>query len=82
MQGRLNEVFTTVQPMPGVVKLVHHLEKHGIPMAVRFLLGRSLSQSITSTHITQYRLLPALNQTTTRSRPPTSISFLSRSGPA
>ncbi|KAK4696420.1 hypothetical protein P7C70_g8383, partial [Phenoliferia sp. Uapishka_3] len=33
MQKRLNEVFQTVQPLPGVVKLVHHLKKHNIPIA-------------------------------------------------
>ncbi|KAL8292923.1 hypothetical protein RQP46_000617 [Phenoliferia psychrophenolica] len=34
MQGRLNEVFKSVQPLPGVVRLVHHLQKHNIPMAI------------------------------------------------
>ncbi|GAA5899780.1 hypothetical protein JCM6882_005433 [Rhodosporidiobolus microsporus] len=34
MDKRLAELFKTVEPLPGVVKLVHHLEKHKIPMAI------------------------------------------------
>lgn len=30
----LAQAFTEVQPLPGVVKLVKHLEKHKVPMAV------------------------------------------------
>lgn len=31
----LEQAFTKVQPLPGVLKLVKHLEKHKVPMAVR-----------------------------------------------
>ncbi|GAA5859472.1 hypothetical protein JCM8547_006840 [Rhodosporidiobolus lusitaniae] len=34
MDEKTAELFKTVQPLPGVVKLVHHLEKHKIPMAI------------------------------------------------
>ncbi|KAI5479263.1 Haloacid dehalogenase-like hydrolase domain containing protein [Pseudohyphozyma bogoriensis] len=34
MDVKLAEAFTKVQPLPGVVKLVHHLAKHKIPMAI------------------------------------------------
>lgn len=30
----LEKAFTTVKPLPGVLKLVKHLEKHNVPMAV------------------------------------------------
>lgn len=35
MDKKVEALFRTVQPLPGVVKLVHHLQKHNIPMAVR-----------------------------------------------
>lgn len=38
MDRKLDTLFRTVQPLPGVVKLVHHLEKHNVPMAVSFAL--------------------------------------------
>ncbi|GAA5993062.1 hypothetical protein JCM10908_003086 [Rhodotorula pacifica] len=34
MDQKLDALFRTVQPLPGVVKLVHHLEKHKVPMAI------------------------------------------------
>ncbi|GAA6031625.1 hypothetical protein JCM8097_006555 [Rhodosporidiobolus ruineniae] len=34
MDEKLANFFKTVEPLPGVVKLVHHLEKHKIPMAI------------------------------------------------
>lgn len=34
MDQKLDSLFRTVEPLPGVVKLVHHLEKHNVPMAV------------------------------------------------
>ncbi|GAA5824964.1 hypothetical protein JCM5353_002950 [Sporobolomyces roseus] len=30
----LEKAFTTVKPLPGVLKLVKHLEKHNVPMAI------------------------------------------------
>jgi len=30
----LENAFTKVQPLPGVLKLVKHLEKHNVPMAI------------------------------------------------
>jgi pseudouridine-5'-monophosphatase len=38
MDLKLAELFTKVEPLPGVIKLVNHLQKHKIPMAVRFSL--------------------------------------------
>ena len=35
MDAKLDGLFRSVQPLPGVVKLVRHLEKHQVPMAVR-----------------------------------------------
>ena len=32
----LEKAFREVQPLPGVIKLVKHLEKHKVPMAVSF----------------------------------------------
>lgn len=32
---RLLPAFESVQPMPGAVKLVQHLAKHGVPICVR-----------------------------------------------
>ncbi|BGP18471.1 hypothetical protein JCM10213_001214 [Rhodosporidiobolus nylandii] len=34
MDIKLAELFKTVEPLPGVVKLVQHLDKHKIPMAI------------------------------------------------
>ncbi|POY72415.1 hypothetical protein BMF94_4572 [Rhodotorula taiwanensis] len=34
MDKKVEALFRTVQPLPGVVKLVHHLQKHNIPMAI------------------------------------------------
>ncbi|GAA6046887.1 hypothetical protein JCM3770_003412 [Rhodotorula araucariae] len=34
LDQKFDYLFRTVQPLPGVVKLVHHLEKHNIPMAI------------------------------------------------
>lgn len=34
MDKKLDRLFRTVEPLPGVIKLVHHLEKHKVPMAV------------------------------------------------
>ncbi|KAM0754059.1 hydrolase [Meredithblackwellia eburnea MCA 4105] len=34
MQVRLNEVFKSVKPLPGIEKLVKHLDKHKIPIAI------------------------------------------------
>ncbi|BGP42126.1 hypothetical protein JCM10450v2_006212 [Rhodotorula kratochvilovae] len=34
MDKKFETLFRTVKPLPGVVKLVHHLEKHKIPMAI------------------------------------------------
>lgn len=36
MDAETAEAFKSVQPLPGIVKLVHHLHKHKVPMAVRF----------------------------------------------
>lgn len=35
IEHRLQEAFRAVQPLPGVVQLVHHLVAHKIPIAVR-----------------------------------------------
>ena len=29
--------FSSARPLPGVLRLVHHLKQHGIPIAVRFI---------------------------------------------
>ncbi|BGP10027.1 putative uncharacterized hydrolase [Rhodotorula toruloides] len=34
MDKKLDRLFRTVEPLPGVIKLVHHLEKHKVPMAI------------------------------------------------
>lgn len=34
MDSKLDRLFRTVQPLPGVIKLVHHLQKHGVPIAI------------------------------------------------
>ncbi|GAA5953858.1 hypothetical protein JCM21900_005493 [Sporobolomyces salmonicolor] len=34
MDVGLDKAFRTVEPLPGVVRLVQHLEKHNIPMAI------------------------------------------------
>lgn len=35
MEGMLEGCFKSVQPLPGILKLVQHLSKHSIPIAVR-----------------------------------------------
>lgn len=39
MDKRTVEAFKHVQPLPGIVRLVNHLEKHRIPMAVSHTLA-------------------------------------------
>ncbi|KPV73757.1 uncharacterized protein RHOBADRAFT_66753 [Rhodotorula graminis WP1] len=34
MDAKLDGLFRSVEPLPGVVKLVRHLEKHQVPMAI------------------------------------------------
>ncbi|GJN92598.1 hypothetical protein Rhopal_005633-T1 [Rhodotorula paludigena] len=34
MDQKLDRLFRSVEPLPGVVKLVQHLEKHKVPMAI------------------------------------------------
>lgn len=43
MEIKLPIAFASVQPLPGAVKLIQHLAKHKIPIAVRL-------SSITSFH--------------------------------
>lgn len=82
MDVKLAELFQTVQPLPGVVKLIKHLKKHNIPMAVRpfALPGLPLTQSFdvvdlaTNLFLT-LRLLPAARRRTSRSRRRTSVTF-------
>ncbi|GAA6012220.1 hypothetical protein JCM10207_002766 [Rhodosporidiobolus poonsookiae] len=38
----LREAFRTVTPLPGVVRLVHHLRKHNVPMSVATSSRRSM----------------------------------------
>lgn len=48
MDQKLDSLFRTVEPLPGVVKLVHHLEKHKVPMAVSTRTGRSRWRFLTA----------------------------------
>jgi pseudouridine-5'-monophosphatase len=45
LQANLERLFPSVQPMPGALKLVKHLKKHRVPMAVRTLLLHAFHRS-------------------------------------
>ncbi|XP_077920283.1 pseudouridine-5'-phosphatase isoform X1 [Halichoerus grypus] len=49
-QTKLKEVFPKAGLMPGVEKLMHHLRKHGVPLAVATSSGRASFEMKTSRH--------------------------------
>ncbi|XP_064429767.1 pseudouridine-5'-phosphatase isoform X2 [Mirounga angustirostris] len=49
-QTKLKEVFPKAGLMPGVEKLIHHLRKHGMPLAVATSSGRASFEMKTSSH--------------------------------
>ncbi|KDE09464.1 hypothetical protein MVLG_00366 [Microbotryum lychnidis-dioicae p1A1 Lamole] len=50
MDAKVQEAFAKVQPLPGAVKLVQHLEKHGVPIAIA-TGSKAKNMAIKSTHL-------------------------------
>lgn len=56
VQAKLHDVFPTAALMPGAEKLIHHLRKHGVPLAVATSSGSTSFEMKTRAHQEFFRL--------------------------